>query len=501
MIGPSNPLTPTANPVPIDTQGRPTPQFQIPSGLPPALHDFLKDVSAVTPIRDTTAFNLIQQHNSTDVDIAQQYRPAGTKDDFWQATKGLLLHINTTRIAVRALMGTYAGTQSRSVVALDNDDLSTAIAQEVHDYAQSHAYKRRVALHFRNAILAGTSILLPRYDVSNGTLSSLLMDPSRLRVSVPPADVEDVQGVADFQDSGRVLRFHHRLGSGTLIAGVTPTYTTLDTDDPAAITIYPQELPFCLAQISYGEDRRPEGNPYGRSAVAATPEYNRILTQAYYALSLLIKWQARSILLLSSETELNQDSLPMKLENVAGQVAILMGKGGKGEFIHPMPKFGEILDVVHSYMSFLAVLLGLPRSVFTPQDNQSAEAARLEGAPMASILRQHSDDAEAAETEMLWKVLAFQHLRRNQILTMAQLRKRYAVNVVISPHDWSGDINSSAASIVQLVQSGLLSIRDGIRRVNPGLSDAEVESRVVEAQARLLERIQTTTADTPPPAP
>ena len=444
--------------------------FSAPRNLPARVRDWLDDKLKVVRIRDSRIAELMEEYDGDPGELERKYKPDNVKAEFWTATRALMLHMNTTQIAMRSFAAVYAGSQTRRVTGAGR------FVSEVNEFANSPEWKAAAALHFHNAILCGTSWATPTHDDEAGRLDVVLHDPVRTHYWTDPANVKRGLGLVEFDAAGRFARFQTRQALGILRPRGASDVTVFEGEG----------LPWLPVAVAYGDDRRSVGDRYGRSRVRQTAGFNRILTHAYYALGLLIKWQSRSLLVISGGDAGGESAMPKRFRQVAGNTAMLLDKDGKAEFISPNAKFAEILEVINSYLTFLAVSIGLPKSVFLPQDNVSAQSARLEGAPLISTLRGMARQFEGYEAEVLLRAAGVLHLRRGEVLSLAALREQYQVSVRLDPWDYTDDLPTTAGTLVNLVANGLMRFEDAVRRVNPELTDEEVAELSLEGaeQAR-----------------
>jgi hypothetical protein len=440
----------------------------VPAWFPPAFRDFLQKVKGLGTIRCSRSLALRQEYESSEPEIIERYRPAYVKPELWERTRELMLHMNTTRIAVRTLLGVYSGTQTRRVSG------SGQYVEQINSFVNSTQYRKGALAHFLNSILIGTSLATPIYDPPNDELHMIVHDPIRTYIYTSDWDIMDTVAIVEFDLRRRYIRFITRDGAGVILDRTFPKKDQ--------VAFYSESLPYLLTSIAYGEDRRPFGEKYGGSMVGPTPGFNRILTNCYYCLGLLIKWQSRSLLMITGDKG-GTDALPQKIVQIAGNTALLLGENGKGEFISPAAKFTEILAVINSYLGFLAVLLGIPKSIFFAQDNVSAQGARLEGAPLLSSMRQLATDSEDNEKDFIYRTAAYLHLRNERrVIPMRDLRGMYDVAVQIEPWDYTDDPMSNANAIVSYVKSGIMRLRDAVAKANPGMTENEIDAFIEEQQ-------------------
>jgi hypothetical protein len=459
--------------------------INIPDALPPDLRAFLDQVRTMPRNRDHR-LKILKDEYDSDSGIIEKFRPVNVKDEFWATTKELMLHMNTTRVAVRSLNGVYSGHQTRRITG------EGKFVEELQAFANSHAYKTAAAVRFTDAVLFGTSATSPYWDPDIETLETVVHDPVTTRLWGAPANVKKLLALVEQDPHGRWLRFITAMGSGTVFAQNLPDTPRLAMYEPALKTI--------LASVAYGEDRRAHGEVCGASLVRETPGYNRILTNCYYCLGLLIKWQSRSLLTIMSGDKGSADSLKGKITQINGTTALLLDQGATAQFISPAAKFSEILQVIASYLNFLAVLLGIPKSVFDAQDNVSAQSARLEGAPLLSTMRKLARDFEAYEADFLLRSANYLHLLRDQVqMTIGELMKLYQISVRIEPWDYTNDTNANAANIVQLVNAGIVRLQDAIRDANPQLTDDEISAMVESKQNELNRTMEAKLSQNQPP--
>lgn len=449
----------------------------VPSWLPDELRQFLEAAKSLANPRCSRLAELVQQYESQGDDLIEMYRPGGIDMKLWAATRELMLHMNTTRIAARTLISAvYGGTQDRLVTG------SGKYVAELNDFMQSVRFKKNARVRFKNCVLSGTAIWVPGYSVLQDQVSNLIYDQVRSYVFTNERDIEDVEAVLEFDKLGRFVNFVTKFGSGTI--------SGQEAKQGTDIVLYKEPLPYLPVAISYGEDRTADHEKYGGSLVGQTPGFNRILTHAYFALAQLIKWQVKSLLILS-EGDGNELDLSKRVKAFAGNTALIMPRGGGGQFIQPNANFKDTLAVATSYMGFLAVLLGFPRSVFMPQDNQSAEAARLEGAPMSSQARQLAQESEAYEQDIGLKHAAYLHMSRDgEILGMKRLRELYRVMVRIEAWDFTRDPGSASAAIIGYVNAGIMRLRDAIKAVTPSLTEDEIAAMIASKQKIIDEGIK-----------
>lgn len=468
----------------------PSTDIVVPSYFPTDLAQWLRSVVTLPTVVDTRASELWTEYDPP-IGHEEKYRPENVKDEFWIITKPLMLHMNTTRIAVRSLCGAYSGRQERRITG------SGPFADRLQQLISSEEWRNTAADNFRNAVLCGTSVAVPRYDEEANQYHMQLLHPVHTRVFTAPNDMHRVLAVTEHDSLGRWINFWGRTASGTI-------YNAGYQGERAETRWYSTPLPRVLASISYGEDRRSRGMVLGGSVVPSTPGYNRILTNAYYALGLLIKWQSRSILAISGGQTTSSDNAPVKFRQVAGHTALFMDQGSTASFLAPQAAFDQILAVVHSYLGFLAVALGLPKTVFIAQDNVSAQGAKLEGAPMLSSLRDLAKRFEAYECDASLCMGMFMHVGAGAAMrwpSLAELADMYRPAVSIEPWDYTDDPLSNATALVSLTNAGLMRIHDAVRRANPELTEAEVTEWVLERQREIARRFESEAAaseDEPP---
>lgn len=444
---------------------------EVPTSLPRGLRDFLNKVRNLPTIRDTNLSTLEIEYFGEEPTIIERYRPDNIDDSFWNITKSLMLHMNTTRIAIRSLEGVYSGGQTRRVEGTGD------YVEALNAYANSSIYREAVPIHFTNAVLFGTSAATPTWDDETDQMETVLHDPVRTRLYARPSSVKSLLALVEHDRHGRFVRFVTREGSGEIYAP--------DLGEEPRVALYNPGLPYLLSSVAYGEDRRAYGNVYGASLVRQTVGYNRILTNCYYFLGLLIKWQAKAMLVIMAGEKGGADAMPKKIATVAGSPTMLLDKDSVAKFLSPDAKFHEVLEVIDSYLQFLAVSLGIPKTVFQPQDNMSAESAKLEGAPLVAQMRKLANQFEEYEKDLLLRHAAFLHVRAGEMKTIAELRREYDFVVRLKPWNYSDDIYRNSAAMIALVNAGIMRLRDAIKEANPEIPDEEVEQLIAEQQERV----------------
>lgn len=435
----------------------------VPAGLTGEVEAFVKNALNLCPIRDSLVWNLVDEYESDPARMQAKYRPENIREDMWETSRDFLLHMNTTKIAMRSLSGVYAGSQTRSVTG------TGPFVEELNELVQSPMWSEVMEANYGAACLTGTSAVTPYYDVESDQLDLTLHDAVRLHLYANDSNVRDLQALIEFDRSGRWMRYVTRSSTGIIRA-----------NGKSQVSLYPEPLRMHPSVISYGESRLAFNDIYGKSLVWETPGYNRILTHIFWYLALLIKWQSKSLLVVSGIADGAEPDLK-SIRQVNGNTAWFL-KNGKAEFLSPSAKFAEILSVANAYLSFLAVSLNIPKSVFVPSDNQSGTAARLEGAPQTTTLRSGARRSETVETNAVLKAAFVLHLQRGQNLSMRELRAMYQPSIGISTYDYIDSNPDALAGI----KSDIAKLIEAVGIANPEMTPSQVEDHVATVSTDML---------------
>lgn len=437
-------------------------ELRVPAGVPAALYDTVKDlINKCKSPRDPELVRIRDHYEGGDRAISGAYcqRPPNMNTKLWDINRQLLTHVNLCRPSARCwTAAVYSGEVSRKII-------SNPYAL-IRDWVGSELYGQLIYDWIENAVVYGTSVVVPLYDEVNDDLDAWLPDPVYTHIITDPLDCRRITCVAECKPDR--IQWIATWGEGVI------------TKD--ASMFVQRDFGWLPVAVAYGIDRRSRGEIYGLSLIRDAVAWSIRCTAVAYNISLLQKQQTKSILTRIGDLDRlgqMQQTVPTVASTDGGSMDL--PEGFKAEFISPDPKIAESLDVIKAYVGLLATATSIPADVLDANltsSVSSAEAARIRAIPLIQKARQLVPIWRSNEA---WLILAATALidyytSGGYPINVRDVRARCQVEVQITPNILPVSPNELTQDLIAQLGAGLITPEDAILRVNPNRPAEDVKA-------------------------